>query len=267
MVFLGVLTAAFAVVTNHGLRAWNSQLAGRLTVQIPPQQNGADSARLDEALETIRGVPGVEAADLLAPAAVSALLEPWIGALPTDADLPLPHLIDVAVTNASSFESSELAAALAAVVPGASVDDHRIWLAGLIKLASTIRIVAVLTVIVIGLSAVTAVVFATRSGLAIHAPTVELLHIMGARDSYIASLFQQHALGLGLRGSLLGGAVALAVLVFVSRLAGEVNVALLPSLQVTAVDIGAIAMVPVAAVILVMLTARLTVLRALSRLA
>ncbi len=267
MVFLGILTAAFAVLASHGLRVWDSQLTGRLTIQIPPLENGADSARLDKALETIRGVPGVETADLVAPATVFALLEPWIGTLPTETDLPLPHLIDVAVLDARDFETSELAEALATVVPGASVDDHRIWLAGVIKLAGTVRAVAILTVVIIGLSAVAAVVFATRSGLAIHAPTIELLHLMGAPDSYIASLFQQHAFGLGLRGIVLGGTVAVGVLFLLSRLADEVNAALLPPLDVTITDFLLVSIVPVATILLVMLTARITVLRALGRMA
>ena len=267
MVFLGVLTAAFAILASHSLRAWDSQLTGRLTIQIPPLENGADTAQLDEALETIRGVPGVETADLLSPAAVFALLEPWIGTLPTETDLPLPHLIDVAVLDARDFETSKLAEALATVVPGASVDDHRIWLAGVVKLASTIRAVAILTVVIIGLSAIAAVVFATRSGLAIHAPTIELLHLMGAPDSYVASLFQRHAFGLGLRGSLLGAAVAATILFFLGRLADEVNAGLLPPLDATSADFLLVLIVPAATVLLVMLTARITVLRALARMA
>ncbi len=267
MVFLGSLTAAFAVLANHSLRTWDSELTGRLTIQIPPLENGAEVARLDRALETIREVPGVATADIIEPAAVSALLEPWIGTLPSDADLPLPHLIDVAVTDARDFESTALAEVLAAVVPGASVDDHRIFLVGLIKLAGTVRALAVMTVLIIGLSAVAAVVFATRSGLAIHAPTIELLHLMGAPDSYIASLFQRHALSLGIRGSLLGAVVAAVALASIARLTKEIDTALLPPLTVGPMDLLTLLSVPLAAVLLVMATARLTVLRSLARMA
>ena len=267
MVFLGVLTAAFAVLASQSLRTWDRQLSGRLTVQIPPLENGASAELLDQALETIRGVVGVKTADLLAPDTVSALLEPWIGTLPTETDLPLPHLIDVAVIDARDFESSKLAEALAAVVPGASVDDHGIWLAGVVKLAGTVRAIAVLTVAIIGLSAVVAVVFATRSGLAIHAPTIELLHLMGAPDSYVASLFQQHAFGMGVRGSALGAAAAATILLVLSRLAGEVNAGLLPSFDATTIDFLSVLVVPAATILLVMLTARITVLRALARMA
>ena len=267
MVFLGSITATFAVLANHSLRAWDSQLSGRLTIQIPPLENGADAAHLDQALETILEVPGVATANIIEPAAVSALLEPWIGSLPSEAELPLPHLIDVAVTDARAFESTALAEALADVVPGASVDDHRIFLVGLIKLAGTVRALAVITVFIIGLSAVAAVIFATRSGLAIHAPTIELLHLMGAPDSYIASLFQRHVLWLGIRGSLIGTVIAAIALASIGRLATEIDTALLPALKVRPVDLIVVLSVPLAAVLLVMGTARLTVLRSLARMA
>ena len=113
--------------------------------------------------------------------------------------------------------------------------------------------------------AIAAVVFATRSGLAIHAPTIELLHLMGAPDSYVASLFQQHAFGMGVRGSVLGAAAATAILLVLSRLAGEVNAGLLPSFDATTIDFLSVLIVPAATILLVMLTARITVLRALAR--
>jgi len=38
------------------------------------------------------------------------------------------------------------------------------------------------------------IVFATRTGLAIHHGTVEVLHLIGAHDTFIATQFQWHAL-------------------------------------------------------------------------
>ena len=265
MVFLGVLTVAFALITGNGLTAWNSQLTGRLTVQIPALENGADAPRLSEALQVVRELPGVGSAEILGTAAVSALLEPWIGDLPADADLPIPHLIDVTVADQAAFDSAALTERLAAVAPGATVDDHRIWLSELIRLAQTVRLVALFIVLLVGLSALAAVVFATRSGLAIHAPTIELLHIMGAQDSFVAILFQRHAMVLGLRGSLVGGVLAVAVLVAMIRLASGIDAAFVPTIALRPTDWLFIGAVPVATVLLVMATARLTVIRALAR--
>jgi len=40
---------------------------------------------------------------------------------------------------------------------------------------------------------------------------VEVLHFVGARDSFIASTFQRHFLAVGLKGGLIGGATAAAL--------------------------------------------------------
>ena len=38
---------------------------------------------------------------------------------------------------------------------------------------------------------------------------MEVLHFVGAKEAYIASQFQRHFLGLGLKGGVLGGAAAI----------------------------------------------------------
>ena len=51
---------------------------------------------------------------------------------------------------------------------------------------------------------------------------IEVLHFVGAEDSYIAREFQRHFLLLGLKGASIGGAIAVALflLVELSRAAG-----------------------------------------------
>ena len=118
----------------------------------------------------------------------------------------------------------------------------------------------------IGLAAVAVVVFATRADLATHHDTIEILHQIGARDSYIARQFQGRALGLGLRGGLFGLAVALLTFFVVAQLAGELDATLLPQPDLTPGEWAAVAALPLAAAAIATLTARITVMRALRRL-
>jgi cell division transport system permease protein len=50
--------------------------------------------------------------------------------------------------------------------------------------------------------------FATRGAVAANRAVVEVLHLVGARESFIASAFQRHFLVVGLNGAILGGAAA-----------------------------------------------------------
>ena len=66
--------------------------------------------------------------------------------------------------------------------------------------------------LLIGGAAVLTVIFTTRAGLAVHHAVVEVLHLIGARDGYIARQFQRQALRLALRGGIVGLVLTLATL-------------------------------------------------------
>lgn len=273
MVFLAALATAFAITVGDAIDAWDSTLTGRVTVQVPV--GDADPAiaerRAADVVSRLEALPGVASAAVLPDAAVRTLLEPWLGPAPGGdseggaLDLPLPLLVDVELAG-GGVDAAQLRAALADVGPDIAVDDHRVWLSALIDLARLVEAIALLVLLLIGASAIAAVVFATRSGLAVHAPIVELLHLMGAHDAYVAHQFQHHAMTLGLRGGIIGSIAAIAVLGAIFWFARNIDATLLPGGAPGAVDLVLLAAVPLAAIAIAMVTARLTVLRALARL-
>jgi cell division transport system permease protein len=64
------------------------------------------------------------------------------------------------------------------------------------------------------------VTFATRAAMVTNQPVIEVLHLIGAKDNFIAAHFQQHFLQLGLRGGLLGGGIAIALFAFADVASG-----------------------------------------------
>ncbi|MBO0712696.1 MAG: hypothetical protein J2P47_15600 [Acetobacteraceae bacterium] len=70
--------------------------------------------------------------------------------------------------------------------------------------------IAILALVLI--ATVLSVAFATRGAMATNRPIVEVLHFIGARDSFIGSQFQGHFLMVGLQGGAIGGGAALLVL-------------------------------------------------------
>ena len=68
----------------------------------------------------------------------------------------------------------------------------------------------------VALVATAAVIFTTRTGLAVHRDVIEVLHLIGARDSYIANGFAYHAWWTGLRGGLFGAILAAASLLLLT---------------------------------------------------
>jgi cell division transport system permease protein len=103
---------------------------------------------------------------------------------------------------------SALRSALVTQAPGASLDDHRLWLARLDTMADAIVLFALALFLLMISAMMLAIGFATRGAMAGNREIIEVLHFVGAADSYISRQFQGHFLRLGLRGGLLGGAGA-----------------------------------------------------------
>jgi cell division transport system permease protein len=264
MVFLGALMFAGALVVSDTIDSWDSTLTGRMTVQVP--QDSATDAAMGTLVTMLGETPGITAVRPVPESEARALLIPWLGAEVVDSGLPIPALIDVELAASGHLDASLLATRLSQSVPGTTVDDHRVWLSALINLGRAVEILAFVILGLIASAAVVAVVFTTRSGLAVHAAIIELLHQMGAHDSYIAGQFQIQALRLSLRGGVTGAAAAAFVLLIFAWVGRGIDAAFLPPVTLTVVEWIALLIVPAGAVVIAMLTARLTVLRALARL-
>jgi len=269
MVYLAAVVLAIGLVVSGAVGRWDRSLAGTLTVELPPLKAGAADG-MDKVLALLRATPGIQKVEPLATEDTSALLKPWLGAEFSATDLALPRLIDVHIDLDAPPDTKALAQQLAAAVPGASLDDHRLWLDGLIRMARTIELVAAAIILLIGGAAVLTIIFATRTGLAIHHGVIQVLHLIGARDSYIAAQFQWQALMLALRGGLVGIALAALTLFAIGHAAQTTRFqgaegGLLPSIELSVLGWIAVVLLPFAAGLIALLTARLTVLRALAR--
>lgn len=268
MVYLAALATAGSMAVDGALARWHLDLAESMTVQIvPPPDATPDErqSRLDRALKILGRTPGIESAEALDEDAMRALLRPWLGDEAALSELPLPDLIAVELRRGQGVDLDGLRRDLAEAVPGATLDDHRRWIDDLSALAGTAHFVALLVVGLVGLAAVVTVVFVTRTGLAIHERVIEVVHLIGARDAYIAGQFQRHALWLGLLGGVLGVGFAVATLIGLDALLQRLGTPLLPRLGFEAPQWTVLAALPLVAAATAMLTARFTVLRSLGR--
>jgi cell division transport system permease protein len=261
--FFAALAIATLVALDHAVARWQSGAFAVVTVELPAE---VGEAALAAAIEAMRRTLGVESAQLLPRAAVAGLVEPWLGAGNLPDDLPLPVLIDVHVMPGAVVDWEEARERLGEDAPQAVLDTGMAWIESLIDLARLAQLVAAVTLAFVTAVAVLTVIFATRAALAVHGSTVELLHLLGARDRYIASQFQRHAMWLGLRGGIGGLLPALATLFALGYAGGKLDAPLLPELAIGPGGWLALALVPVSIALLAMVTARYTVLRVLARL-
>jgi len=271
MVFLAILAMAGALLLTGLSERWDRGLSATLTVEIPPDisPDGAirplDAATLTTVLQTLRSTKGVTAAAIVPPEQVQKLLEPWLGSAAKADDLPLPMLIDVTIDGETFVDTTALSRRLVTIADGIGVDDHRLWLDRLLRMFRAIEALAAFVVLLIALATIGTVIFTTRTGLTVHRDAIEVLHLIGAHDRYVARQFARRALLLGLQGGLMGSALAIPALYGARALVGDVPSDLMPEVQLSIWHWVALSAVPVCVSILAMVTARITVLRTLAR--
>ncbi len=270
MVFLAGLALAAVMGLEHTLADWNRGLTGTLTVELPAATGPGDKS-LAAALAILHATPGIKSATPIDRAATMKLIEPWLGTSLSPADLELPRLIDVRLDPTARPDLAALRAKLTQAAPGSVLDDHQLWLDSLARFARSAELTALAVLALIGGVAVLSVAFATRTGLAVHRDIIELLHLMGARDGYIARQFERQALRLALIGGVAGLALAATALLALQHATGAAalfgpGVTLLPALHLRGWNWVMLVALPPIAGLVAMATARLTVLATLRRL-
>ena len=268
MVYLSFLAMAGMLSLNSLADRWNSGLSGTLTVQVPPTENSTivtDEKRMVAILTVLAGTPGVQRAERLNEDRMLELLKPWLGSGAVAGDLPLPQLIDVELESGATIDVPALQTRLAAISTGTLVDDHGAWLKRLLTLIATVQALATAVLAFIGLATIGTVVFTTRTGLAIHQDAIEVLHLIGAQDTYIARQFASRALMLGLKGGIISLILALPTLWGIGYLAGTLQSGVLPDLTLPITGWLVLISLPVAVALIAMVTARLTVMKTLRK--
>lgn len=267
MVYLAALTLAVSLILAGLARRWDSELTAGMTVQVAP--TGTNNAReLDDRVRKVMDALSASAfvadARRLSDDDARALVEPWLGEGALISELPLPVLIDVRLTDGADV--ADLAAQLNRAAPYVTVEDPARWLGDLRRLARTVQVVAIGIIALIGGAGVVSIIFAASAGFAVHRQEVELLHVMGATDGYVAGQFQRHMLRQSLLGGGAGFLLALVTLWGLEQAGRGLGASLLPDMALSVRDWAWLPVVPLLAMLLAALTARLTVMRALSRL-
>lgn len=269
MVFLATLSSAGGLRLTDMADQWRQGLTGTITVQVPPLADDSDAEteqRLRAAMDVLKLTQGLGEADVLAEDKMAALLEPWLGSSLDPSALPLPYLLTAEIEDEGRLNLEDLRRRLEAAVPGAVVDDHQLWRERMVGLLRLLQLLAWAVVGLVGACAAIMVVFATRGGMATHRDVVEVLHLIGARDSYIASQFQRHTLRAAIWGGGLGSLAAVGMISVLLYMADALNKDGGASGLLGWTDWLILALVPVVTAFIAVVTARVTVVRVLGRL-
>ncbi len=254
--FLACLTAMGVLAANRAAAGWTGQLNGDATVIVRPKGGETPDAAAARAAEALSGATGVTEARALEPAKAYDLLRPWLGDVTDLEDLPVPRLVVVTLDARHPANAKQLNAALQSQNVDATVDDHSVWIKDIQRAGDLVRWLGVLVFLLIAAAAGAVVAFATRAGLAARRDVVEVLHLAGAEDGFIARLFlTRFARIAGLAGLI--GAGAAAALGVGLRIAGG-GEGLTPALPLAWSDLAAVLPCPLLAALVAAVAAQVT---------
>src|SRR5262249_14775237 len=177
-------------------------------------------ADVAKAAAIARASPGIAEVRPYSKDESARLLEPWLGSGLRLDDLPVPRVIVVRIASSAAPDLAQLRRELAAEVPPASLDDHRSFVQRMRAMSRAAMAGGLAVLALVLVATVLSVTFATRAAMATNRPVIEVLHLIGAKDAFIAGHFQRYFLRLGLLGGLIGGGGAIALFALADLLGG-----------------------------------------------
>jgi cell division transport system permease protein len=209
MTFLAAMTAGTVELIASASSTWRADISREVTIQIRPRPGRDIERDVERAAQLARQTTGVAEVKVTTRQEAERLLQPWLGAGLDIGELPVPRLIELRISGRPDFQT--LRRQLQEQSPGASLDDHRLWVQRLGAMANTTVAVGVFILLLVLTATALAIAFATRGAMAGNRHIIEVLNLVGASDGFIAKEFQRHFLRLGLRGGLIGGVGAILV--------------------------------------------------------
>lgn len=263
--FFACLAALAALAGDRAAAGWAAQLRDSATVLVRPKGGESADAAAARAAEALSGVAGVSEARALEKDKAAALLEPWLGKEALTDDLPVPRLVTLDLDPDHPPSAQALDQALKARDIDATVDDHSLWIKDIVRAGTWARAAAIGVFALTAAAAAAVIAFAARAVLETRREIVEVLHVAGARDGFIAGLLLRRFAAMAFVAGLAGAAGAAAVGAGARLLGGGAG--LTPALPVAWIDLLAVLPCPLLAALTAAAAARSAAMRLLKEMA
>ena len=211
MVFMGLLALSCCFALYNMNKSWAADLRGIMTIEIPvntPDGSLRPASDLrairSQIIESLSDLEAIKAIRPIPQEDIRQQLTPWLGDSVDLSTLPVPAMIHIELKDENKNDREDITKLVQSIQADIKANSHQQWLDDLARLSGSLALVSLCLMILIAVIVTLAVSGAVRARLASHAEEVDLLHLMGAQDHYIARQFQGHILALSIRGALTG---------------------------------------------------------------
>ena len=226
MTFLAALALGAVFALSDFEERWRVALAKAVTVQLPPAAFGSETitettigqeSRMARILAVLISEPGVLDARALSQSDMIALIKPWLGEDIGNGTLPLPRIITIVPDLENPPDLDRLRLRLMEEAPEARLNDQGLWRVKILSFLDGLTLIAAGCIAVAALAAGMITVLVTLAGLANHRQAIDLLHLIGAQDRYIARQIQSQVEKISLFGGFAGLLVAGVIILIVGH--------------------------------------------------
>lgn len=231
-VFLFAITLSGVLGINSMFENSKKQVVSNFTVQVLPLPNYEESQKdLLNIVSFLERYPNIKQVSVLSNNELRALLEPWLGNNVDIELLPIPKLLDVKIEENISFDYKKLAIRLSEVSSQAAINDHNLWLSRLLKFINSLKILALTILLLVALASITAIIYAAQTSLNVHKDIINILHIMGATDKYIATNYVKQITESSLIAGIIGTIIAIPAIMIVGSMAKGIEAGIFNSVS------------------------------------
>lgn len=257
MIFATLVVAAAGLALTNAAGVVAKGVENRVVVELPAGMTG----ELANTLAAVRSLPAVQNATPIPESEMRSTLKRWLGNAASAPDLPVPALITVELKRAHN--AAQLEARLKRDVPGATVIAETAELGPLLGSIHALQWLALSLVLLVAIATSAAVILASRGALDTHRSTIEIMHGIGATDRQLTRLFERKIAADALIGALVGAAAAASGILLVGGAGAALAGTFAGQAPLSGLDLLILVFLPIVLVLLAILVARWTVLKAL----
>lgn len=270
--YLFIVVLAIVMAINAMADSWKKDIMGSVTVQIIPVEDENKHVDAEKTLEQqnkvlqyIENLSAVASAKALDTQTIEKLMTPWLGNKVNISSLPIPVLLDVKLKPNSELNYDEVTRGLRQVSEYASIDNHRLWLNRLLKFAASLKNIAITVLLmVIGICAFS-IYYSTRTSLGININSIEILHIIGAKDDYIARQYARNFVKIGFFSGIIGLMAAIPSIILVAKYGVSTGSGLIKGAQLSTLAWSLIITTPLFSALYAMIVSYFTVKKSLEK--
>ena len=268
MVFLSTLSICGGLMIDSYTTELSNSLKGSLTVQLPGTLNNDQNLlnkRTNIVIEELNKNKKISKIEVLNIDDSKELLKPWIGKGALPKDIAIPIIIDITISKAHTLKARDLEKQLSKIIKDISVIDNENFSKKQLRVASLFKILVTIIVIVVSITSISIIILTTSSGIVSHEPTIELLHLIGAKNNYIATDFLFNAFFNTFIGAIIGVFLSIIVIVLCILMYNETINILISSNDIYKNFLVIFLAKPLIIAIIASITAYLTVLNSLKK--